>query len=111
MSTYTKIFTGSNLGPIKRLLFAANQGHTFLNSNADPREVLKRFKFTYVRITPTSENVTSAFLKAHIENAEKSLIKSLAPVCNTTHSPKGANAVHVPCHGVERLLSEALRTS
>jgi hypothetical protein len=100
-----------NLGPIKRLLFAANQGQTFLNSNTDPREVLKRFKFTYVRITPTTENLTSAFLKAHIEHAEKSLIKSLAPVCNTTHVPRAATAVHVPCHELERLLSEALRAS
>jgi hypothetical protein len=100
-----------NLGPIRRLLFAANQCQDFLNSNADPREVLKRFKFTYVRINTTPSKDTSELLKAHIEHAEKSLIKSLAPVCNTTHVPKAATAVHVPCQDVERLLSEALKIS
>lgn len=100
-----------NLGPIRRLLYAANHGQTFLNPNADPCEVLKRFKFTYVRLSPTTTNLTSASIKAHIEDAEKSLIKSWAPVCNTTHVPKAATAVNVQCHEVERLLSEALRTS
>jgi hypothetical protein len=100
-----------NLGPIKRLLFAANHAQTFLHSDADPRKVLKRFKFTYVRITARAANLTSAHLKAHIEDAEKSLIKSLAPICNTTHVPKAAKAVSISSHDLERLLSEALRTS
>jgi hypothetical protein len=100
-----------NLGPIKRLLFAATKSQIFFNSNTDPQQVLRRFRFTYVRIYPTYTDLTSAAIKAHIEHAEKSLIKYLAPVCNTTHVPKAATAVHVPCQDVERLLSEALKIS
>jgi len=98
-----------NLSPLRRLLFAAGLSDSFLASNADPLQVLSRFRFVYVRCSEMSNGMNQESLKHHIERAEKELIARLAPLCNTKHVPRDATPVNVVCSDVEDLLMQAMK--
>lgn len=99
---------GGNLGPYRRLQFAAKNHDVFFNPIVDPIEVLNKFCFVYTRVTQLPEGVNGLTLKAHVENAEKNLISRLAPICNSTHVPKNLKPVDVNCDEIELLFRHAL---
>jgi hypothetical protein len=97
-----------NLSPLRRLVFAAGLSQEFLAPDVIPEQVLSRFTFVYVRYDTLPEGTDRIGLKVHIEAAEKSLIRQLAPVCNSTHVPRGAESINVSCVDVKVLLQQAL---
>lgn len=97
-----------NLGPLRRLFFAALHHDVFLPHDADPVDVLSRFTFMYVRYDSMPKEMNTQSLKSRIEEAEKALIKKLAPICNTKHVPRGQQAIEIRSSDVESLLRIAL---
>jgi len=80
-----------NLAPLRRIRFAAEHWDSF--SGDDPNAVLDRFSFCYVRFENYPAHLNALTLKQEITSAEKRLIQRFAPVCNTTHVPRGKPAV------------------
>lgn len=97
-----------NLGPLRRLTFAASHSHEFLAPDVNPEKVLSRFKFVYVRHSQLPLRMNGHDLKIHIEAAERRLIQKLAPFCNTTHVPNGIAAVKVYTNNIEALFEKEL---
>ena len=97
-----------DLSPLRRLKFAAQHSRDFLDTNADPAQILKRFTFVYARYEILPPNLSATILTTHIENAEIKLIERLAPSCNTKHVPRGKAAINVHLKGVAQLLQNEL---
>lgn len=97
-----------NSAPLRRLLFASELQSTLFDLTTNPIDVLGQFTFAYVRYKHMPADMNSKTLSAHIEAAEKDLIRCHAPICNSTHVPANADPTRISCGELEHLLRQAL---
>lgn len=95
------------LSPFRRMQFAAENWDAF--SCSDPLNILEKFEFIYVRLTELPLNMAPFQLKTELLATEKKLIKQFAPLCNTTHVPKGAQAVLASQSDISKVLQAAVQ--
>ena len=74
-----------NLGPLRRLLFAAQHADIFFDEKGEPEKIFSRFHFLYHRLSCLPADMDAKKLKAVILNVEKTVIQKFEPVCNSTH--------------------------
>jgi hypothetical protein len=100
-----------NLAPLRRLLFAATHQSVFFAPGVNPEQVLARFTFVYVRVSEMPTGMDAQSLSVHIETAEKCLIGSLSPCCNTQNLIAGVPQSDVSYERIEALLRHTLTTN
>jgi len=96
---------------LRRLRFAAKNSSLFHSINSSPIEVLKHFTFVYVKFDEVSTNTDGEKLKNAINKTEKKLIKQLAPLCNTSHVPKGKEASMITIEDATKLIEAELTST
>lgn len=96
------------LAPLRRLIYAATKLGRLFSDHIEPAGVLNEFHFVYVRFDGLPEGVDRFTLKNIIESAEKRLVSSICPPCNSKWVPKSSTALDVPCAEVEELIKLAL---